>query len=56
MVLYRLIAQKKRKKVDKILYIENIEKGYVNPYWDIRKEVEELVDIVADSNRCTRHY
>ena len=43
-------AQSKR---DKILYIENIKKYYLDPYWDIHNEVNELVNIVADLNGST---
>ena len=42
-------------KIDKILYIENNKKDYIDPFWDIHNEVSELVSIVADINGCTRH-
>ena len=41
-------------KIDKILYIKNIKKDYLDPYWDIHTEVNELVGIVADLYGCTR--
>ena len=42
-------------KIDKILYIAKIKKGYDDPeYQCIKKEISELVDIVADLNGCTR--
>ena len=41
-------------KINRILYIENNEKDYLDPYGDIRNEVNELVTIVADLNGSTR--
>ena len=43
-------------KIDKILYIENNEKDYLDPYWDIHSKANELVNIIADLNGCTRHF
>ena len=48
-------VEKAPNKIDKILYIENNEKDHLNPYWEIDKEISELVNIVADLNGCTRH-
>ena len=41
-------------KMNKILNFENNEKDYLDPYWDIHNEVNELVTIVADLNGSTR--
>ena len=35
-------------KIDKLFYIENNKKDYLDPYWDIHNEINELVGIVAD--------
>ena len=42
-------------KKDKILYIENIQKDYLDPNWDFHSEVNEMVGIVAVLNGCTRY-
>ena len=40
-------------KIDRTLYIEDIKKGSPDSYWDMSKELYELIDIAADINRCT---
>ena len=40
-------------KIDKIFYIEDNRKGNPDSYWDISKELYELIDILADLNGCT---
>ena len=45
--------KEEQNKIDKILYIENSKKDYLDPYWDIHNEVYELVTIVADLKGCT---
>ena len=41
-------------EIDKILYIEINKKDYLDSYWNIHNEVNELVSLVADLNGCTR--
>ena len=41
-------------KIDKILYIEDNKKGNPDSYWDMSKELYELIDIVSDLNGCKR--
>ena len=39
-------------KIDKILYIEDNKKDNPNSYWDMSKELYELIDKVANLNGC----
>ena len=41
-------------KIDKILYIVDNRKGNPDSFWGRSKELYEIIDIVADSNGCTR--
>ena len=39
-------------KIDKILYNEDNKKDNPDSYWDMSKELYELIDIVANLNGC----
>ena len=40
-------------KIGKILYIEDNEKNIQGYWWDFRRELKRLIDILADLTGCT---